>query len=210
MAGGSVRLARRALFALPLARCATPPPVPRSALVQGDVPVYVIAMGWHTDVALPAARLTPPLGIMRADFPRAEWLEFGWGQHDVYMTATPSSGEFLRATVPGPSVMLVRPLSQPSPEGLGAPARVVMLQASSAGFAHLCDYIWGFLAKDPAGQPRRIGGGSCGDCLFYASDGTYDLSHTCNTWTAEVLRAGGFPVQSQGVITADAVMGQIS
>ncbi len=70
--------------------------------------------------------------------------------------------------------------------------------------------VWGSFAKDADGRPRRIGPGPYGDSVFYASDGTYDLARTCNTWTAEVLQAGGFPVNPTGVITADGVMDQIA
>jgi uncharacterized protein (TIGR02117 family) len=197
-------------LALPLANCTAAPPVRRAELVQGSEPVYVIAAGWHTDIGLPVLRITAPLGSIRSDFPDAQWLEFGWGQREVYMNPEPSLGELLRSALPGPSVMMVRSLPRPPPEALGAPARVVTLLASTEGLARLCDYVWDFLAKDPAGRPYRVGPGPCGDCVFYASDGTYDLNHTCNTWTAEVLRAGGFPVNPEGVITAGEVMQQIS
>jgi len=207
-----MRLARRQLLkgsvALALARCAAAPRVQRAAFIQGNEPVYVIATGWHTEIGLPAARITSPLAALRSDFPAADTLEFGWGEQEFYMNPDPSIADMLRAAVPGPSVMLVRPLDQPPPAALGAPSRVVTLLASSEGFSRICDYVWGFIARDAAGQPRRIGPGPYG--FFYASDGTYDLAHTCNTWTAEVLQAGGFPVHPDGVITADGVMDQIA
>jgi uncharacterized protein (TIGR02117 family) len=197
-------------LALPLAGCAAPPRVPRADLARGTEPVYVIAEGWHTDICLPAARIPAPLNALRADYPRAEWLEIGWGQRDVYMTPEPSLAETLRAIMPGPAVALVRPLLAPTQEGLGAPAQVVMLRASPEGFSRICEAVWASFSKDADGRPRRIGPGACGDCLFYGSDGTYDLAHTCNTWTAEMLRAGGFPVSTEGVITSAEVMDQIS
>jgi uncharacterized protein (TIGR02117 family) len=197
-------------LALSLARCAAPPRVARGELTRGTEPVYVIAEGWHTDICLPAARIPAPLNALRADYPRAEWLEIGWGQRDVFMTPEPSLAEMMRACLPGPAVALVLPLLAPTPEALRTPAQVLMLRASTAGFARLCDAVWGYFAKDTEGRPRRIGPGACGDCLFYASDGTYDLAHTCNTWTAEMLRAGGFPVTTVGVVTAADVMDQIS
>ena len=209
-----MHLARRTLLtgslALPLAHCAAPPPLPRAALVQGAEPLYVIANGWHTDIGLPASRITAPLAALRTDFANAQSLLFGWGHREFWMDPDPGLGELLRATLPGPSVMLVRPLNRPPPEAFPAPARVVTLLASTAGFARLCDYVWDFLAKDPAARARRIGPGPNDYGAFYASDGTYDIAHTCNTWTAEVLRAGGFPVLTDGVITAAGVMDQIT
>ncbi len=95
-------------LALPLARCAPPPRVARAALTQGTEPICVIADGWHTSICLPAARIPAPLDALRADYPRAEWLEIGWGQRDVFMTPDPSLAETLRAVLPGPAVTLVR------------------------------------------------------------------------------------------------------
>jgi uncharacterized protein (TIGR02117 family) len=184
--------------------------VARAELVRGSEPVYVVAEGWHTDICLRAATIPAPLGAIRSDFPGAAYLEFGWGQRDVYMTPEPTLGETLRALIPGPAVMLVRPLAEPTPAGLGAPGQVVMLRVSTEGLSRICDAVWRSFATDTDGRPRRIGPGACGDCLFYGSDGTYDLAHTCNTWTAEILRAGGFPVSTEGVITAAEVMDQIS
>jgi len=120
-----VQLARRRLLtaslALPLAHCATAPPVPPAALVQGAEPVYVIATGWHTDIGLPAAQLPAPLAALRSDFPGAQSLLFGWGHRAFWMDPDPGLGELLRAALPGPSVMLIRPLDRPPPEALPAP-----------------------------------------------------------------------------------------
>jgi hypothetical protein len=45
--------------------------------------------------------------------------------------------------------------------------------------------------------------------VFYAATGTYDLSHTCNTWTAEALRAAGAPVSAAGVVFAGQLLDQL-
>jgi hypothetical protein len=37
---------------------------------------------------------------------------------------------------------------------------------------------------------------------FYDSTGTNKLIHTCNTWTAEVLRVAGLPVTAAGIVFA--------
>lgn len=207
-----MRLSRRQILAgtLALARCASAPPPARPAWAVGGEPLYVIATEWHTEIGLSASLVTAPLAQVRADFAGADSLIFGWGQRDFYMDPNPSLGVMLRAAFPGPSVMLVQPLRNPPPLALGPPSRVVTLHTSDEGMARLCDYIWGFLAKDANGRATRTGPGPCEGCEFYASDGTYDLHHTCNTWTAETLRAGGFPVDPDGVITSAALMRQIT
>ena len=65
-----------------------------------------------------------------------------------------------------------------------------------------------YFATDPAGQPLRLADGPYKGSAFFASDATYDALHTCNTWTAEILRAGGYPVSTAFVIFAHQVMAQ--
>ncbi len=42
---------------------------------------------------------------------------------------------------------------------------------------------------------------------YYASRGTYDAFDTCNTWTADMLHAGGLPVPTAGVLFVGQIMG---
>jgi hypothetical protein len=58
------------------------------------------------------------LAALKAAFPTARHLVFGWGARDYYMAQNPSITDLLRAAAPGPAVMLVIPL-QASPEALG-------------------------------------------------------------------------------------------
>ena len=62
---------------------------------------------------------------------------------------------------------------------------------------------------DKEGPPRRIGAGPYPQSVFYASTGTYNLAHTCNTWTAEALRVAGLPVNAAGVVFAGQVLDQL-
>jgi uncharacterized protein (TIGR02117 family) len=204
-------LSRRAIVAtllVPLARCA-PPSTIRPIPVLGNEPVYVIEAGWHTEIGLETSHETGLLKSLTIEFPTANTLTFGWGQRDFYMDPNPSLAMMLRAAFPGPSVMLVRPLARPPAAAFGAPARVVTLRTSSEGTAPLCDFIWRSFGKDAAGGTIRAGPGPCDGCEFYESGGTYDLRDTCNTWTAQALRAAGFPVDT-GVIRASEVMDQIA
>jgi len=178
--------------------------------VLGNEPVHVIEAGWHTEIGLETARGTAPLKSVSIEFPSGPALTFGWGQRDFYMDPNPSLALMLRAAFPSPSVMLVRPLALPPPAAFGAPTRVVTLHTSGNGMARLCDFIWASFAKNSAGSIVDAGSGPCDGCEFYESGGTYDLNDTCNTWTAQALRAAGFPIDADGVITAGAVMDQIT
>lgn len=73
----------------------------------------------------------------------------------------------------------------------------------------LSQFLSGYVAKDAEGTPRRIGAGPYPGSVFYASTGTFDLAHTCNTWSAEALRAAGLPVSSVGVVYAGQLIEQL-
>lgn len=66
--------------------------------------------------------------------------------------------------------------------------------------------IEGGFALDNSGAPAALGPGLYGESRFFASDKTYHLFNTCNTWTASMLRAAGFPISPAFTATADGVM----
>jgi hypothetical protein len=84
-----------------------------------------------------------------------------------------------------------------------------IVHVSRDGIERLSELLWSFLAADDETAPRRIGTGPYPDSVFYASTGTYNLSHTCNTWTAEALRVAGLPVRTAGVVFANQVLDQV-
>ncbi|HEV8248292.1 MAG TPA: DUF2459 domain-containing protein, partial [Polyangiaceae bacterium] len=83
------------------------------------------------------------------------------------------------------------------------------MTASRAGTARLWEFLWEHLAKDTEGEPLGVGAGPHPGSVFYASSGTFDLTHTCNTWTAEALRVAGLPVSSAGVVYPDQLLDQL-
>jgi len=104
--------------------------------------------------------------------------------------------------------MLVVPL-QISPEAFFGASNAFSIHASQEGINHLLLFLWDDLAVDKEGSPRRVGTGPYPQSIFYASAGRYNLGHTCNTWTAEALRAAGLPVTTSGVVFAGQVLDQL-
>ena len=171
--------------------------------------LYVISGSWHTEIGLPLEVIGGPLAALKSEFPSARFLVFGWGARDYYMARDPGLGDVLRAIVPGPAVMLVAAL-QMGPETFFGSSNVVAVHVSRDGVARLSELLWDYLTPDKERPPRRIGGGPYPQSVFYAATGTYHLSHTCNTWTAEVLRVAGLPVSSTGVVFAAQVLDQLA
>jgi uncharacterized protein (TIGR02117 family) len=170
--------------------------------------IYVISGGWHTELALPVEALGGPLAALKADFPSARYLVFGWGARDYYMAQNPGIGELLRAAASGPAVMLVIPL-QVSPEAFFGASNVFVLPVSREGIQRLSEFLWDYLVNEQKGTLDRVGTGPYPQSMFYASTGTYNLGHTCNTWTAEALRVAGLPVNATGVVFAGQVLDQL-
>ena len=187
--------------------CTAPPIAPITAR-PGDETVYVIAGGWHTELALPMAAIEGPLAALKPRFPDARYLVFGWGARDYYMSHNPGLDDLLRAMVPGPAVLLVIPLST-TPEAFAGAGNVYALPISPGGAEQLTRFLWGYLAKDAGGASHPVAAGLYPGSVFYASTGTFDITHTCNTWTAEALRAAGVPVTAAGVVYASQLLDQL-
>jgi uncharacterized protein (TIGR02117 family) len=186
--------------------CALPAPPPGLAAEPRTEAIYVLRGGWHTEIALPASVIGGPLAALQRDFPGARMLVFGWGARDYYMAPNPGLAEAVRALSPGPAVMLVIGLpAAPAPSD-----SAFAVYISRQGIARLSQWLWNELAKDAAGQPHRIAAGPYPQSLFYAATGSYDMTHTCNTWTAEALRVAGLPVRAAGVVFAEDITAQLA
>jgi uncharacterized protein (TIGR02117 family) len=170
--------------------------------------IDVIDGGWHTEIAVPRGAIDGRLATLAAEFPGARYLVFGWGARDFYMAQNPGLADLLRAAVPGPAVMLVIPLAVPPAAYFGA-AQVWPITVSRDGTVWLSQFLWESVAKDRSGAPIRAGAGPDPQSIFYAATGTYDASDTCNTWTAQALRAAGLPVTAAGVVFAGQLLDQL-
>ncbi len=195
-----------------LAGCAGSPVSPVEPYA-GQAPklqtLYVIASGWHTEIGVPANALTGALASLRNASPHARYFIFGWGQRDYYMAPHPGLGDLFEAAMPGPSVVLVIPLDESPTTFFIAGSSVFTIHVSQEGLDRLSQFVWDYIEKDPQHLPRRLDDGPYPGSAFYASNGTYSLSNTCNRWTAEALRVSGLPVTASGVVFADQVVGQL-
>jgi uncharacterized protein (TIGR02117 family) len=174
----------------------------------GDVTIYLIAAGWHTEIALPIHATHEPLQAIAPDFPGARYLSFGWGERNYYMARVPTVGDAMSALFPGPAVLLVTPLYTP-PRDSRPGAQVLELGLSTAGLHRLSSHLWAAFDKSVTDTPHRLAAGPAPGSIFYAATGTYSSSYTCNTWAAEGLRVAGLPVTPAGVVFAGQLTDQL-
>lgn len=174
---------------------------------NGEAAIYIVDRGWHTDIGLPMDEVTGPLASLAQDFPGVRFLVFGFGERRYYMARDTGSGEMLAALLPSDSVILVTAL-RATPTEAFAGEKVVTLYLPRIGVERIASRLWSELEKAPDGSAVRLADGPSIGSAFYASGETYDALHTCNTWTALLLRDGGLPVNTH-VLFAGQVMQQV-
>ena len=197
-----------AALALPAASCATRPlPPPDASGAPATEAVHVLQRSWHIDIGLAVEDLHADLAPLAAAWPGARSLVIGFGERAYLMSRHRSLADMAMALLPGPGAMLVTGLNVLPAEAFGD-AAVVTLRARPAGFARLQRALAESFERDADGAPRRLTDGPYAGSVYYASALTYSAGFTCNTWAAEMLAQGGFPVRVGGVLFAGQVMEQ--
>lgn len=191
-----------------LAGCTTLPPVvhnPGSTGIGDPVAVYVARRKWHIDVGFAAADLDPALVPLKAQFPTAKYLFFGFGDRHYLLTKRKSAPLLLRALWPGPALVLVTAID-------GAPAvafgqsQVIKIELSAAQAHAMQAFIRASMTKSDLAP---FAPGPYPESAFYTAPQQYWALHTCNTWAAEALRAADQPIRSTGVVFAGQLWHQV-
>jgi len=171
--------------------------------------VYVVnSYGWHTSIVVAVQDIDPSLHLydVAGD---ARYVEVGWGDETYYQATRTTSLMGMQALFwPTDSVLHVVLLDK-DPAGSFPDAQIVALELSEGGFERLVEFIDNSFAVDQKGQLIRLGRGLYGDSYFYRAEGTFYFFRTCNTWTADVVRASGYPITTFSVVSADHVMKQL-
>jgi uncharacterized protein (TIGR02117 family) len=116
------------------------------------------------------------------------YLSFGWGDRDFYMS-TPSLTDINLSTtlkalfLPTSSVMDVKGY-QSIPNYL----EVKCIKVSQTDYLRLMEFIQATFQVDAKGRKIRLGDGHTTNAGFYAANGSYSVLRTCNSWTGEGLR----------------------
>jgi len=179
-----------------------PPPRPQAATA------FVIDRGWHTDIGIGVDDMHGPLTTFEHTFPGVRYLVFGFGDRAYLLARHRMLLDMVGALFPGPGAILVTALRAPPADAFGA-EHVVGLQLSRAQLDRLTAFIWDDLRKDTRGLPLVIADGPYPGSIFYASSATYDLSYTCNTWTADALHVAGLPISPDEVVFASQLMHRV-
>jgi hypothetical protein len=184
------------------AGCSAPQPVAK----LDDPVVYVVGRDWHTDIGLPVEEIAGPLATLEKGLPGVRVLTFGFGERQFLVDRNPTVGGMLRALLPSRSALLMTALGTTPDDAFGS-ANVVAPHVSRLGLQQIEADIWREFELTSAGEPMQLAEGPYPGSAFYAARDTYFGLYTCNTWTADTLRTGGFAMPSAGVLFSGQVMG---
>ena len=170
-----------------------------SSMTESSI-LYVARRGWHIDIGVAAADLSPPLAQAAADLPGARFVFFGFADKHYLLAKNHDGPVLLSALFPGAGILLTTGLTNSPAEAFGA-AHVIALTVPQDQMRALQAFIWRSLrTQDDLLKVYREG--PYQGSVYYLAAPKYSAFHTCNTWGAQALRAAGFRVRTAGVVFA--------
>lgn len=188
--------------------CATTPDPPRGE--GGDWrSFYVVNHGLHTGLVITRADVLQVLPALAEAFGDGDFIEFGWGDEDFYRAPQATLGLALRALFRSTGTVLHVVRIDGDPKRRFAASEVIEVRVTEDGYQRLLAFVAKTFTHSAAGTLAALGPGLYEESRFYQAEGSYSLSHTCNTWVAEALAASSCPMSPASVITAGNVMSQL-
>jgi len=167
----------------------------------------VIDRGWHTEIGVPADELQGPLAWFRTVYPGARVVIFGYGKRTFILSPARGLAEYVLGPFPGPAVVQTMGIKVTPLEAWGA-HDVVALPITAKGVNALNAAIAADLPTGRDGHPTLVAKKFGGASLFYVARSAYGPVHTCNSWSASLLKAAGLDVSDWPIAFAGQVMGQ--
>jgi Protein of unknown function (DUF2459) len=171
-----------------------------SSTMADSSTIYIARRGWHIDIGMAAADLSPPLSQAVAALPGARYVFFGFADKHYLLAANHHAPVLLSALWPGAGIVLTTGLSNSPAEAFGT-THVIRLNVLQSQMRDLQAFIWRSLRTQDGLLAIYRQGPYEGSVYFLAAK-KYSAFHTCNTWGAEALRAAGFRVHTAGIIFA--------
>ena len=207
----------------------------RCELALGEAPdpavaartvIFVARRDWHIDIGFAATDLGAPLDALIGQFPGVRYVFFGFGDRHYLLAKSQNVPAMLGALWPGPGLMLITGLTAHPAQAFGAD-QVIELRVSATQAQEVQAFIARTMGRGDssvgADPPPNSGGVTPGippgvapyatgpyeGSLYFSATERYSAFHTCNTWAAEALQAGGLPVRSTAVLFAGQLWRQV-
>lgn len=179
--------------------------------------VYVTGDHFHTNLIVPVKTAVfdwsnrVELGALRGEVIQAQYLQFGWGDR-IFYAETPSWEKmdllsaarslFYWQNAAALFVKAHATLPQPAHE------QTQCIRLSQADYLALTQFLQASFQRDGQGRSIPIRKDQNGQSGFFAATGHYSLLKTCNSWTADGLRAANVNTPVWGGL-APAVLRQV-
>jgi len=168
--------------------------------------IHLVGHGWHTGVVLSTVDLEEAEWPVHRHFPKADYLEFGWGDAAYYPAERGTVWLAIKALCwPTPSVIHVAAIRGKITDTFPN-SRLVQIELSEAGFERLCSFIQHEFQISATGELVPVGPGVFGKGQFYQARSKFYFPKTCNYWTASCLRSAGCPIRPLTSVTAGHVL----
>lgn len=169
--------------------------------------IFLVNHGWHAGIVLRRADIPQSSWPKLDAFAHVDYLEIGWGDRDYYTSPDAGLGLAAKALLlPTSSVLHLVGFYGP-PENYFPYSEIIIVELSVPGLEKMVRHISTSFSRDTFGSAVPVDHGNYGGGQFYASEETYHLCKTCNTWTATILKSAGCPVNTS--LTANGLMSQI-
>lgn len=173
--------------------------VDKESQTQGEIPIYIVTNGVHTDLAL-------PIKDEQIDWSREvkfantvgkdslfEYVAFGWGDKGFYLE-TPTWADLKVSTAFKAAFSLsTAAIHATFYKKLTEGADCIKINISKEEYARLIKYIQQSFITDAQGHLIHIqtNANYSDDDAFYEAKGSYNIFHTCNTWANNGLKSCG-------------------
>lgn len=168
--------------------------------------IFLVNHGWHAGIVLKRSEIRLASWPKFQAFTHMNYMEIGWGDRNYYTSPDPGPELAAKALLLPTSSVLHLVGFQGSPENYFPYSEIIRIDLSVPGFEEMVHHISKSFSRDQYGSVIQLGSGFYEYSQFYASEETYHLCKTCNTWTATVLQTAGCPVTRAS--TANGLMTQ--
>jgi len=173
--------------------------VDKESQTQGEIPIYILTNGVHTDLALPIKdeqidwSKEVKFGNTVGKDSLFEYVAFGWGDKGFYLE-TPTWADLKVSTAFKAAFSLsTAAIHATFYKKLTEGADCIKINISKEEYARLIKYIQQSFITDAQGHLIHIqtNANYGDDDAFYEAKGSYNIFHTCNTWANNGLKSCG-------------------
>ena len=171
---------------------------------------YIVRHKWHTGIVIQISEIPLKLLPEKNHFPKAEFIEIGWGDAAFYR-AKHIDFELISNALLFPTKSVVHIVGFESPvEVYFKNLPIFKINSNQKNYWKMLKFIGQSLFREANKIAKPIGPGLYGYSKFYNGVGNYHLFRTCNNWTAEALLNAGIPISNIMSGTAGGVASQLS